>query len=68
MLIVTTELIDEGTSLPLAGQSHYVNQEHFLQDTNHSTMVGAHLETDFIRDDIGFGGTSSEILVIGLVL
>jgi hypothetical protein len=57
-MLIVTEPIDDGTSLALAGHSHYVNQEHLLQDT----AVGADLETVSIRDDMGFDGTSSEIL------
>ena len=44
--------------LPLDGLSHYMNQEHVLQDT----MVGAAPETLSIQNGMVFGGTSSEIL------
>ena len=46
------------TELLLASHFHYVNQECLLQDT----MVGTHLKTLSIQDDMGFGGTSSEFL------
>ena len=46
------------TEPPLAGHFHYVNQECLLQDT----MVGTHIETLSIQDDMGFGGMSSEFL------
>jgi hypothetical protein len=70
-MVIVTEPIVEGhgtsDSESLAGNSHYVDQERLLQDSD-DTQAAADLETVPIRDDMGFGGTSSFSDVKGLIL